>query len=214
MGIRKDKVTIQDALDRCLDDLYSGGASIEQCLARYPEYASELRPLLRTAERLEAVAEVRPSKAWKARLRKQLAGEPERPKRSLFGLRFVVLFAVVVFLVASLAVWMGINLEVAGGSLTPLPPMTNFFSPQPVSKATTFANRSTPAGHRTQIWAERIAAQAGARVGPAGRAARQEIEPAVAKGGNGSTEQLNHQEGDQKQQGQMNSPHEGRVVAK
>ena len=34
------------ALDDCLDRMATGEASLEECLARYPEYASALRPLL------------------------------------------------------------------------------------------------------------------------------------------------------------------------
>ena len=37
------------ALDDCLDRMATGTASLEECLARYPEYASDLRPLLMVA---------------------------------------------------------------------------------------------------------------------------------------------------------------------
>ena len=36
-------------LDECLERLLTGQETVEQCLQRYPEYATELEPLLRTA---------------------------------------------------------------------------------------------------------------------------------------------------------------------
>ncbi len=44
-------------LDSCLDKIFGHGDSIEQCLERHPDYASELEPLLQTAlETREALA--------------------------------------------------------------------------------------------------------------------------------------------------------------
>lgn len=42
------KDSIKDILQECLD-LVRQGASIEECLARYPRYAQEIEPLLRTS---------------------------------------------------------------------------------------------------------------------------------------------------------------------
>ena len=36
-----------EILDKCIDSINSGD-SIDECLARYPEHAAELMPLLRT----------------------------------------------------------------------------------------------------------------------------------------------------------------------
>ena len=45
--------SLEDALAACLDDL-ARGASPAQCLARFPEHAAELAPLLRVAARTQA----------------------------------------------------------------------------------------------------------------------------------------------------------------
>ncbi|MCS6845853.1 MAG: DUF5667 domain-containing protein [Caldilineales bacterium] len=42
----------EDVLDRCVAAMQSEGASVEDCLARYPAYRDELEPLLRLAVRL------------------------------------------------------------------------------------------------------------------------------------------------------------------
>jgi hypothetical protein len=119
-------MTIQEVLDRCLEDIHSGSASAEECLARYPQYAAELRPLLRTAARLENVNEIRPNRAFKSRLRKQLTGEDKKPRRRFFTLHTFVVWAVIVLLVTIFAVWMSISFEVAGHATTPMP---TYFQP-------------------------------------------------------------------------------------
>jgi hypothetical protein len=39
--------SIMDVLDACISDVQTGAASIDQCLARYPQFREELEPLLR-----------------------------------------------------------------------------------------------------------------------------------------------------------------------
>jgi len=51
--MRMRKPSLDEALDRCLTRLGEGSADVDQCLAEYPEWASELRPLLEAA--MEAV---------------------------------------------------------------------------------------------------------------------------------------------------------------
>jgi hypothetical protein len=65
------------ALDDCLEKLASGKLSVAQCLARYPKYASALRPLLETALQLQQGKRVRPSGATRDRARAELAGHQE-----------------------------------------------------------------------------------------------------------------------------------------
>ncbi len=60
------------ALDDCLQQLAAGTSSLGQCLARYPKYAKELRPLLETALRLQQGKELRPSGALRDRARAEL----------------------------------------------------------------------------------------------------------------------------------------------
>ncbi len=59
-------------LDDCLTQITGGASSIDECLARHPEHAARLKPLLQTAARFERVSEVKPLPAFKARTRAQL----------------------------------------------------------------------------------------------------------------------------------------------
>ena len=60
------------ALDDCLARLSTGEATLEECLARYPEHLPELRRLLAAAERVEQGRLARPSAVFKARARTEL----------------------------------------------------------------------------------------------------------------------------------------------
>ncbi len=117
------KMTIQEALDRCLEEIHSGGATVEECLLEYPQYARELAPLLKTASRLESTDGVRPTRAFKSRLRKNLTGKPEKPRHGLFSSRALMFWILIVLLVAGFAIWMGITFEVAGHSNPPVLPV-------------------------------------------------------------------------------------------
>lgn len=69
----------------CLDELASGASSLDECLARYPEHAAQLRPLLQTAARFERGRSLKPSAAFRARGRAKLAKHMKdhpRPKQS------------------------------------------------------------------------------------------------------------------------------------
>jgi len=46
-----EQLQLSDVLDECLT-LLRGGATIEECLARYPRHANDLRPLLEVALRI------------------------------------------------------------------------------------------------------------------------------------------------------------------
>ena len=91
----------EEALSNCLDQV-ANGASLEQALALYPEYALELQPLLVTAGRLERGREVRPSEGAKARVRDRLTGHMKsHPRHAPRGAsnfqRLAISFAVVLF---------------------------------------------------------------------------------------------------------------------
>lgn len=47
--------TLAQALDRCLDRIQSGSATMEDCLRDYPELAEQLGPLMRTALQAESL---------------------------------------------------------------------------------------------------------------------------------------------------------------
>jgi len=58
--------------NECLEHLLTGQETIEQCLQRYPEYAKELEPLLRTVVLMHKVADVKPTDEFRARARYQM----------------------------------------------------------------------------------------------------------------------------------------------
>lgn len=78
--------SFEDILDRCIAAMQGQGASVEECLARYPAYRSELEPLLRLAARLQAAqglmapAEFR--QAAPIRMRNLVATTPRQPSKA------------------------------------------------------------------------------------------------------------------------------------
>jgi len=88
----------ENMLDQCLEGLRQG-ESLEQCLARYPEQAAELAPLLRVAMASQkASSAVKPRPECKARARSEIrsqlragSGSPNRRRRaSLVDARWAV----------------------------------------------------------------------------------------------------------------------------
>ncbi len=73
-------------LDECLGQIASGASSVDECLARHPEHAVQLKPLLQTAARFDAARDVKPSLVFKARARTQLTNymqaHPRRQSRT------------------------------------------------------------------------------------------------------------------------------------
>ncbi|MBI1877093.1 MAG: PD40 domain-containing protein, partial [Chloroflexi bacterium] len=63
---------LEQALEESLVRLAGGEATLEECLAQYPEHAGELRRLLAIVSKLEQGRQVRPSSAFKMRTRAQL----------------------------------------------------------------------------------------------------------------------------------------------
>ncbi len=63
---------IEAILDQCLEDIRQRRASIVDCLARYPEHAKELEPLLHAALALEQAADVQPTPEFKHALRERI----------------------------------------------------------------------------------------------------------------------------------------------
>jgi len=62
----------EQVLEKCINELASGASTLDECLARHPEHAVQLRPLLLTVARVEMGNEVQPSAAFKARARANL----------------------------------------------------------------------------------------------------------------------------------------------
>ena len=72
------------ALEDCLQRIVNG-ETLESCLRRYPQYAGELTPLLRTALELKEGANIRPTEAFKERSRDRLAAYMQsRPSGTRF----------------------------------------------------------------------------------------------------------------------------------
>lgn len=63
--------TFEIALEECLASMTKGN-SLEECLARYPEFSGELRPLLVTAQKVSLGTNVNASDAFRSNTRAQL----------------------------------------------------------------------------------------------------------------------------------------------
>ena len=89
-------------LDTCLTEIEEGAASIEECLARYPEHAAQLQPLLRAATKLSRGRDVVPDPSYKMRARSQLntymQQHPQRKRVSPILWRVSIAFATVMLL--------------------------------------------------------------------------------------------------------------------
>jgi len=70
MFSRKNK-QIDNILDDCLERILVGGESVEECLARYRQYADELKPLLQTVIAARKALTIEPRPDFRARARYQ-----------------------------------------------------------------------------------------------------------------------------------------------
>ena len=93
---------LENILDTCLYQIEEGEASIEECLARYPEHAAQLQPLLRAATKLTRARDVVPDPSYRMRARSQLntymQQNPQRKRVSPIFWRVAVGFATVMLL--------------------------------------------------------------------------------------------------------------------
>jgi hypothetical protein len=64
-------MNLADALEHCLRDL-EAGATVDECVARYPEFEDELRPLLQTVATLRAAPHIAPSLKFKQATRQRI----------------------------------------------------------------------------------------------------------------------------------------------
>ena len=89
--------------EECVDQIVSGESSLEECLARYPQFEAQLEPLLYAIVRLQDDAQaVRPSPFLRSRLRSELNRAIEnspRRKRAMpfFYWRMALNLAVLIF---------------------------------------------------------------------------------------------------------------------
>ena len=93
---------LETILDTCLYQIEEGEASLEECLARYPEHAIQLRPLLMAAATLSRARAVVPNPSYRMRARSQLntymQQNPQRKRVSPVYWRVAVGFATVMLL--------------------------------------------------------------------------------------------------------------------
>ncbi|HET6595815.1 MAG TPA: hypothetical protein VFG81_09340 [Anaerolineales bacterium] len=93
---------LETILDICLNQIEEGQVSVDECLARYPEHAAQLQPLLMAATRLARAREVVPSPSYRMRARSQLnvymQQHPQRKRVSPVFWRVAISFATVMML--------------------------------------------------------------------------------------------------------------------
>lgn len=99
--------TLEEILAICLDDMQAGTTSAE-CLARYPDYADQLKPLLLAAERLQNQAWpiLSPGGRVRGRARMHAALASRRPAGFARWPVLRPIFATVVLLVLAGGVWL------------------------------------------------------------------------------------------------------------
>ena len=93
---------LETILDTCLYQIEESEASVEECLALYPEHAAELQPLLKAATKLARARDVVPDPSYRMRARSQLntfmLQHPQRKRVSPIFWRVAVGFATVMML--------------------------------------------------------------------------------------------------------------------
>jgi hypothetical protein len=93
---------LEIVLDSCLSQIAEGEASVDECLARYPEHAAQLQPLLKAATKLARARDVLPDPQYRMRARSQLnvfmQQNPQRKRVSPVLWRFSIAFATVCML--------------------------------------------------------------------------------------------------------------------
>ncbi|MFC1994978.1 DUF5667 domain-containing protein [Chloroflexota bacterium] len=105
----KESREFDNILDECLERILAKGETIEECLARYPEEAAELEPLLQTILVTKEAVVIKPRPEFRERARYQFHAtlremEEKRERRfSLFSWQPQWVTAVIVVLVLLLA---------------------------------------------------------------------------------------------------------------
>jgi hypothetical protein len=93
---------LETILDICLYQIEEGESSIDECLARYPEHAAQLQPLLLAANKLTRAREVVPDPSYRMRARAELntymQQYPQRKRVSPVLWRFAISFATAMML--------------------------------------------------------------------------------------------------------------------
>ncbi len=83
-----ERLSFEEILDLCIQDVVAGVATVDQCLARHPEHRARLEPALRTAFDLSALprpAERRPDPARREAFMDLIREAPQQEPRRLRG---------------------------------------------------------------------------------------------------------------------------------
>jgi len=130
-------------LDECLERILSGGETVGQCLASYPEHASELEPLLETAHITRQATSISPRAEFREKARHEFrqAIQEVKPQRGgwFFGWRpqlVPVVLSALVLLLAS-----GGTVAAASGSMPDEPLYTVKLAAEKVQLAVTLSPR-------------------------------------------------------------------------
>jgi len=93
---------LETILDTCLYQIEEGESSMDECLARYPEHAAQLQPLLLAATKLARAREIMPDPSYRMRARSQLnvymQQNPQRKRVSPIFWRVSIAFVTVMTL--------------------------------------------------------------------------------------------------------------------
>ena len=107
MSSNKD---FDNIFNECMERLLAGEETVGQCLQRYPTYAKELEPLLRTVVLMHKVVDVKPSEEFRVRARYQMqlkmaqTAPPQRVTRRVPRWAIAVCTAMLVFVLGGAAV--------------------------------------------------------------------------------------------------------------
>jgi len=151
--MRKDR-EFEDILNDCLEKMLQG-RSIEQCLADYPDHASALEPMLRTAARTRMAANVRPRPEFKDRARhefqvaiRDMEAKPAPIGRRLFSFPSLKPVWITACALVAIVIAGGGTVYAAGNALPDSPLYTVklateqvrlFFTPSDIGKAELYA---------------------------------------------------------------------------
>ena len=121
----KNDKEFYNILDECLERILTGGETVEQCLASYPEHATALEPLLQTALDTKETLEIAPRPEFKERVKYQILTElrdmEERKQRRFSLLGWQPQWATAVIAVLVLLMASGGTVAAAGNSMPDQP---------------------------------------------------------------------------------------------
>jgi hypothetical protein len=97
-------------LEECLNQIQNGVSTLDECMVRYPEQATELASLVRTTARLAHAGEIMPSPVFRARTRTELNAyiqshpRMKRPTPFVWRLAFNLMTTILAFCVLGTAI--------------------------------------------------------------------------------------------------------------